>query len=275
MKRLLTLAFILAAASSEARNLYIPVAAEVPGANNTYFRTDVRLFNPSYVDDIDVSIHFLPAGMDGSNISGQLFHVPRRQMLVLNNVLRHLAGVTTPAIGALRLDSNTDKDYDLIAESRTYTDSPNPAVAGTYGQYVPALDVTSAVEKTIVTHATQNANYRTNVGIMNPQREPAIVTASLVLQNGSLISEAAQQTIPPMTMIQISVPAMFGTDRQFDDAFVVIDSTQPVFGFISIIDNRTGDPFFVPGAEDKAEVRPLTAPNEEGYEALVARGHAM
>lgn len=263
MKRLLTLAaFGLVAVSAEARNLYIPVAGEVPGANNTYFRTDVRLFNPSYVDDIDVSIHFLPAGMDGSNISGQLFHVPRRQMLVLNNVMRHLAGVTTPAIGALRLDSNTDKNYDLIAESRTYTDSPNPAVAGTYGQYIPALDLMSAVEKTIVTHATQNANFRTNVGIMNPQREAAVVTASLVLPDGSLISEAAQRTIPPMSMIQMSVPAMFGTDRQFDDAFVIIDSTQPVFGFMSIVDNRTGDPFFVPGAEDKAEVRPLFAPEK-------------
>ena len=75
----MTLAAItLAAAGADARNLYIPIAGEVPGANNTYFRTDVRIFNPSFVDDIDVSIHFLPAGQDGSNISGQVFQVPVR-----------------------------------------------------------------------------------------------------------------------------------------------------------------------------------------------------
>ena len=273
MKQLLTFAaLIVIAAGAEARNLYIPVAGEVPGANGTYFRTDVRIFNPSSVDDIDVSIHFLPTGIEGSNIPGQVFHVPKRQMLVLNNVLRQLAGVTTPAVGALRLDSDTDKSYDFIAESRTYTDSPNPAVGGTYGQYIPALDVTSAFEKTVITHASHNANYRTNVGIMNPQRVPAVITPSLVLPDGTLIAEGAQLTIPAMSMIQMSVPAMFGTDRQFDDAFVVIDSTQAVFGFMSIIDNRTGDPFFVPGAEDKAGVQPLEGTD---FEELMAKGHAM
>src|SRR5512144_157459 len=101
MKRLVLLAALLSAATAQARNLYIPVAGEVPGANNTYFRTDVRIFNPSYVDDIDVTIHFLRAGQDNANISGQLFRVPKRQMLVLNNIIRQLYGVTTPAIGAL------------------------------------------------------------------------------------------------------------------------------------------------------------------------------
>ena len=257
MKRLILVAALLLATAATAKNLYIPVAGEVPGANNTYFRTDVRIFNPSYVDDIDISIHFLPAGIDGSNIPGQLFRVPKRQMLVINNVLRQMVGVTTPAIGALRLDSDTDKSYDFIAESRTYTDSPHEAAPGTYGQFIPALDVETARQKSIVVHATQNANFRTNAGIMNPQRAPATVTPSLVFPNGSLIAEGAPITIPPMSMIQTSVAAMFGTDRTFDDAFIVFDSTQPVFTFISVIDNRSGDPFFVPGAEDKAEVRPL------------------
>ena len=120
MRTLFGLLLSLAALNASAKNLYIPVAGEVPGANGTYFRTDVRIFNPSYVHDIDVSIHFLPMGMDGSNISGQVFRVPKRQMLVLDNVLRKLYGVTAPAVGALRLDSDTDNSYDFIADSRTY-----------------------------------------------------------------------------------------------------------------------------------------------------------
>ena len=257
MKQSILVAALLLATAADAKNLYIPVAGEVPGANNTYFRTDVRIFNPSYEHDIDISIHFLPTGMDGANISGQLFRVPKRQMLVINNVLRQLAGVTTPAIGALRLDSDTDKSYDFIAESRTFTDSPKPEVPGTYGQFIPALDVNTAKAKSIVTHATQNANFRTNAGIMNPQRTAATVTPSLVFPDGTLIAEGAPITVAPMSMIQTSVAAMFGTDRQFDDAFIIFDSSAPVFTFLSVIDNRSGDPFFVPGAEDKAEVLPL------------------
>ena len=257
MKRLTILTALLIATAAEARNLYIPIAGEVPGANNTYFRTDVRIFNPSYVHDIDVTIHFLRAGQDNANISGQVFHVPHRQMLVLNNVVRQLYGVTTPALGALRLDSDTDYSYDFIAESRTYTDSPNPAVAGTYGQFIPALDVTTAKEKTIVVHAIHSNDFRTNVGIMNPQRVPATITPSLVFPDGTLIAEGAQITVPPMSVVQMSVPAMFGTDRQFDDGFVVLDASAKVFGYLSVVDNRSGDPFFVPGVEDKAEVTPI------------------
>jgi hypothetical protein len=260
LKRLVFGAGLFVATVASARNLYIPVAGVAPGLNNTRFRTDVRLFNPSHVHDIDVSVHFLPQGQDNSNMPGRTVRVPRRQMVVLNNVVENFMQFPAPIIGALRLDSDTDRDYALIADSRTYTDSPNPSAPGTYGQFIPALDVTTALKKSIVLHAANNAVFRTNAGAMNPQRVPATVTFSLVLPDGTLAIPENSITIPPMSTILVSLPAMFGPVRAFDDAFLHVDSTEPVFSFISVIDNQSGDQFFVTGAEDKSEVKPLPGP---------------
>src|SRR5437899_9553422 len=146
MRRVFIIALLsICAVTASARNVFIPIAGAVPGANNTYFRTDVRIFNPSHSQDIDVPIHFLPQGEDNTNIAGQLFHVPKRQMVVLNNVVASLYGWTPPLLGALRIDSNNAADYNVVVDSRTYTDSPNPAAPGTYGQFIPAFDVDRAM----------------------------------------------------------------------------------------------------------------------------------
>ena len=244
------------ATGAVARNLYIPVAGSTPGAGGTYFRTDVRLFNPSSTKDIVVTIHFLPQGQDNSNISGQLFEVPRRQMVVLNDVVGSLAGWTPPLVGALRIDSDTDSDYNLIVDSRTYTDSPNAAAPGTFGQFIPALDVNTAVRKSVAVHVANSDRYRANAVLMNPQRVPATVTVSVVLANGALAAPETTLTVQPMSMRLLPVSEL-ADGRPFDDGFLHFDSNEPVFSGVSVVDNQSSDQFFVPGEEDRDDVKPL------------------
>jgi hypothetical protein len=243
------------ALTASAKNSYIPVAGTVPGVNGTYFRTDLRIFNPSDTVDISVSIHFLPTGMDGSNIPGRLVTVKKREMVVLNDVVGTFLEWQTPAIGALWLDSDTDASYSYIADSRIYTNSPNPAVSGTYGQYVPAMTAAEAKEKTVVLHLKNDffGEYRTNVGVMNPGTEPATVTARLYGFDPTPLGTLGQLTIPPKSMQQVSIQDLFGF-AVFPDGFVTFESNEPVFTWGSVIDNRTGDAVFVRGIEDKAEV---------------------
>lgn len=242
---------------ASARNLYVPVAGVAPGANNTLFRTDIRLFNPHATGWISVTLHFLPQGLDGSNIPGRTVIVKPRQMVVLNNVVTDLLGWPAPAIGAVRIDSNTAVDYAVIASSRTYTDSPNPAVSGTYGQFIPALDPHDAAQRSIVLHVSHDDTFRTNAGIMNPGSTAATVTPSFVRSDGTLVAEGAPITVPAQSMVQVSVPAMFGATPPVQDGFIHFDASQPVFTFASVVDNGTGDQYFVVGAEDSAEVKPL------------------
>ena len=252
-----------AAAAAQARNLYIPVAGSTAGAGGTYFRTDVRIFNPSFTRDIDVTIHFLPQGQDNSNISGQVFQVPKRQMVVLNDIVNSLAGWTPPLVGALRIDSDTDADYNVIVDSRTYTDSPNPAAPGTFGQFIPALDVNTAARKSVAVHVANSDGYRANAVLMNPNRVPASVIVSVVLGNGALAAPETIVTLQPMSMLLMPVGALAG-GRPFDDAFLHFDSNEPIFSGVSVVDNQSSDQFFVPGEEDRDEVKPFAGAFEPG-----------
>ena len=182
----LTVAFFAFAALADAKNVYVPVAGTTEGAQNTRFRTDVRIFNPSPIETIRISVHFLPQGMDGSNISGILVPVGPGEMVVLNDIASTLFQLPPPVLGALRFDSDVAPlSYPFTVTSRIYTDSPNPAVTGTYGQFVPALDPERDAHLiSIVLHVSHSNDLsrgsRTNAGIMNPNRVPAVVIPTLV-----------------------------------------------------------------------------------------------
>jgi hypothetical protein len=260
-KVLISIALFFIASTASAKNLYIPVAGVAPGINNTLFRTDVRLFNPSFTKTIGISIHFLPQGWDGSNISGRVVELEPREMVVLNNIVENFLQWPAPAIGAIRLDSDTDKSYAFIAESRTYTDSPNPAIPGTYGQFVPALDPADGLTASVALHVTHSSDYtqgfRANAGMMNPNRVFTIVTPSLHRADGTVIAEGAPIRVEPMSMIQRSIPAMFGDGVSVDDGYIEFNSSYPVFTWVSVVDNRSSDGVFVLGEEDKATEEPL------------------
>jgi hypothetical protein len=258
---LLALVFFVSAATASAKNLYIPVAGVAPGINNTLFRTDVRLFNPSFTTGIGISIHFLPQGWDGSNIPGRVVNLQPREMVVLNNIVQDFLQWPAPAIGAIRLDSDTDKSYSFVAESRTYTNSPNAAAPGTYGQFVPALDPANGLTQSVTLHVSHSSDFsqgfRTNAGIMNPNRVFAVVTPSLYRADGTLIADGVSITVEPFSMIQRSIPAMFGDGVSVEDGYIEFSSSLPVFTWASIVDNRSSDGFVVIGAEDRATVEPI------------------
>ena len=245
------------AAPLAAKNIYIPVAGVAQGANNTWFRTDVRIFNPSATTEIGISIHFQPAGQDGSQVPGRIVKVGPRKMVVLNDIVSFLA-YPAPAIGAIRLDSDAGRSYEFVADSRTYTDSPNPLAAGTFGQFIPAMDPANALRKTVVQHLAHSPDitvgFRTNAGAMNPNLDPAHVTPRLYSADGVLIGEGPAFTVPPRSVRHMPLPAMVGRETiELTDGYLLLESDVPVFGYGSVVDNRSGDQIFIPGAEDRAD----------------------
>jgi DNA polymerase III delta prime subunit len=241
---------------ANAENKYIPAAASAPGGFGTYWKTDVRIFNPSHEHDIDVTVHFLPQGMDGTNISGRVFHVAKRATVVLDDVVALFVPPGTPSTGALRLDSDTDKSYSFVASSRTYTQSGDVTRPGTYGQFIPAYTAGTALKETVLLHVTSRLEARTNVGVMNPGSEPATVTMKLVGIDGVTYLTSDPQEIPPKSMRQWSVSDLFG-GLFVTDSTVSVSSTLPVFTYASVVDNASGDAIYVTGVEDRAIVTPL------------------
>ncbi len=256
MKRIaIAIALLFAAADAAAKNLYIPAAGSAPGANGTKFRTDVRIFNPSSTQSIGVSLHFLPQGMDGSNIPGRIVTIGPRQVAVLNDVVADFLQWPVPGVGAIRLDSDADRSYEFSADSRTYTDSPNPAAPGTFGQFIPALDPAVSATKTgVVLHVSNNASFRANAGIMNPNREAINVRATLVRADGTLVAESELFTVPAMSMTLQPLAQLFGSAAAgVDDGYLVINTSLHAFAFASVVDNQSGDAIFIPGVTDIVE----------------------
>jgi len=181
----------------------------------------------------------------------------RRVKWWCNNVVTDFLGWPAPAIGAIRIDSDTAADFPVIASSRTYTDSPNPAVSGTYGQFIPALETGRAAARSVVLHVSHGESFRTNAGIMNPGREAVTVTPTLVHADGTVVAQGADLSVPAKSMVQLSVPAMFGPTAAVEDGFIHFNASQPVLTFASVVDNGTSDQFFVVGEDETGEVKPL------------------
>jgi len=253
---ILTLLSLLLAATASAKNMYIPAAGVTAGNNGTFWRTDLRIYNPSTVDEIDVTLHYLPQGMDGRNIAGRMFHIGKRETLVLDNVVATLAPELTNTVGAIRIDSDTYSSFEFIASSRTYTGTGDATRPGTYGQFVPALGTADANRSSAVLHVANRPDVRTNLGVMNPGLEEVTVRMTLLGIDGQPFLVSNPMIVPPRSMGQWSITHLFG-GLYAENGTVIVEATTPVFSWGSIVDNYSGDAIFVRGVANEAGGTPL------------------
>jgi hypothetical protein len=160
------------------------------------------------------------------------------------DVLASLFGFT--GSGALRI---VPDEGTVLACSRTYAESPD----GTFGQSIPGVAESEALsgERALLLQVASSADptvgFRTNVGLVNLAEEPIEVT--LGVKRGSGETLAWQE---------VNVPS--GSLRQLNDLLrtlgagavdaAYIEVSVPLAGrvvaFASVVDNRTGDPTFIP-----------------------------
>ena len=237
--------FFILGTTASADTLYIPMAGKTPGANLTFFSTDLRIFNRSTTEPIQVELRFLKQGEDGRNAPGTVVTVPAREAIAINDVAGFLEPGVTAAVGAIRLSSAGS----FVASSRTWTPDPNRPFLGTYGQFVPALAPSAAAKKSVVLHVVSLPEFRTNVGAMNPGTSEAVVSARLFGFDGTALGHSAQFTLPPQSTRQSSLYDLFG-GAYLTSGYVVFESAEPVFTWASAVDNFSGDGIFIVGSRD-------------------------
>lgn len=251
MKRTILFAVLLTmqlATAAFAKNMYIPVAGVTPGSNGTFWRTDVRIFNPSSDEAIGVTLHFLPQGMDGTNIPGRVFRLAPRETLVLDNAVATLAPHFATAVGAIRIDSDDGRSFEFIASSRTYTGTGDATRPGTYGQFVPALGIADATRNATILHIAARPDVRTNLGVMNPGLEPVTVRFTLLGIDGQPFLESVPLVVQPRSMQQWAMTDAFLFGGVYaENGTVLVEATAPVFAWGSVVDNQSGDAIFVRG----------------------------
>ncbi|HKB81039.1 MAG TPA: hypothetical protein VKH35_15130 [Thermoanaerobaculia bacterium] len=216
------------------------------------FRTDMRVFNPSATKDIQIQAYYLPVGnADNTAVQPVSFTVPKRQMVSYDDVVGSL--FHSGNIGAIRLKS----DDDFVATQRifaTQVSSQSCAISGTLGQFVPGLDVSTAMKQAVLIQLKSGGNFRTNIGAVNPNPVPANVTWRLYDKSNNLVATGTPVVMPPMAVIApTNVASQFFFNpgsADLSDAWVSFVSDQPIFAYASVVDNGTTDPTFIPMAAD-------------------------
>lgn len=255
--RLVGAALLVAFATiASAKDVYLAVAGSVGN-----FRTDARIFNPSYDKDITVIARYLPSGnVDNSAIATKTITVAKRSMAVYDDVVQSLFGGGAP-LGAVRLTS----DDDFVATQRIYADE----TLGTLGQFVQGIDVTSALTKGVIVQLKQNGNrgtkgtFRTNWGAVNPN--PAVATVTFELRDSSnTVAGTNVLMIQPFGVFSpTSLAGFFGNpDRNLSNAFMSFTSDQPVLIYGSVLDNGSEDPTYIAASADSG-VAPDPEPEPE------------
>ncbi|MGK2857953.1 MAG: hypothetical protein ACSLFQ_12175 [Thermoanaerobaculia bacterium] len=252
--RKLTLVAILAlsvlAPGIEAKDVYVPIAGSVG-----VFRTDARVFNPSYTKAITVQAYLLPAGnIDNAGVTPISFDVPARQMRVYDDVVSSLFGATGTA--GLRLSSPDD----FAVTARIYAQAAN----GKLGQFEVGIASDDALTKGAMLQLKSHAENRTNVGFQNT--EAAVATVALTLYGkDNAVAKTSTLTLQPRGVVApTEVTALMGGGITADlsDCWLSFESDRALAAYGSVVDNGTIDPTFVPAVADSGVKPPSQAIKE-------------
>ena len=223
---------------------YIPASARAAGLNNTQWTTDAVIFNRSGVP-AQVYLAFLSAGR--SNLGGDptsVLSIPAGSTVELKNVVEARFGLTSAA-GGIQVASDS---ANLVITSRTFNSGGG---SGTYGQYIPGYKTTAALTSGRIGYLVQlseNDEFRTNIGFQSASGNETVVQVRLMDSNGALLSTQSV-TVPPFGYVQKS--AIFQTAGVAPQSnaraeIQIVGGTGPLFGYASIVDNRSGDPIYEP-----------------------------
>jgi subtilisin family serine protease len=219
---------------------WVPVASHSDGINNTHWRTALGVLNVGTAQANLTLAWYASSGVQ----TGTTF-VPAGSQSILDDVVAQI-GPTLTGSAALQVRS----DQPVRVTSRTYNllDAAAPCYAGkTFGQDYPAVvtgNGLSAGQKAYLGQLTENADFRTNVAVVNTSTVAAVATVELHNGSGGLLTsypvvlaagEWKQETQPFLQRAGQSAMA-----RGY--AVVTVTSGSGIFAVASVIDNATGDP---------------------------------
>ncbi len=229
------------------KQLLVPVAGSTPGANGTFFRSDITIVNLANHDET-VTLEWLPQA--GGNATTTIITIPKQSGIRSPDFVVEYLHQT--GLGAIMITGITsegvDVDAALYVSSRVW--SPQPGTSGTTSQSLPAVTMGSAFFSGVTARvfgvgSVENAaNYRVNVGIVNA--DPINTHTFDISAPSNTRPFGANHyllTLPPRSMAQVSL----GNDL-LPNAEVLIQNTTATssrstawIAYASTIDNITGD----------------------------------
>jgi hypothetical protein len=247
---------MLIALPLSAAEVFIPIAGSVG-----VFRTDARVFNPSYTDTITIEASLLPVGnIDNSGVPPIEITIAPREMKVYDDVVSSLFSAT--GLGGIRFASGSD----LGATARIFADND----PGTLGQFVVGVPAGSALTKGVLIQLKSSEAFRTNLGFMNTSSSAdANITLRLYDNSNTEVASTTQIVKPFGVFAPTNVTQLFpGVTADLSDCWVSFESDEPVIVYGSVVDNLTTDPTYVPAIPDTGVMPPQPTVKEFRVEAF-------
>ncbi len=219
----------------------ISAAAQTNGAGGSVWRTELTLFNPGS-DYVSVQFIFLPAA-GGAVQSRSTFMAPL-QTLTYNNALLDIYGISS-GTGAIAIEATSATSTPTLkVSSRTFTTGSS----GTYGQSVPSVTSDALPMQQVLTGIESDADYRTNIGLVNRSNSPVTAALSLVTADGRSLG-TIDVTVPANAFQQNGLASLWSSVNggSYSRLTLTIASSaaNALSAYASVIDNRTQDPIYI------------------------------
>jgi len=219
----------------------IPAVANNPGQNDTFWRSDVSIFNLSTTDAL-VTLYLYPelrnAGPSFEFQTAGPYVIPGNGQLTLKNVLAAEFGLRNVK-GGLQVASDGP---DVTLASRTYTYDPEGG--GSYGLNVYGHPVFS--QTAWLANVEHDGLFRTNIGVFlpfgPPEGQPLTFTVTIRSDEGTEVASGSLE-FDQAGLIQKSLD-FFGVDDTLLDGSVTIRCSEPIalwYGYATVTDNTSGD----------------------------------
>jgi|SRR5687767_2138734 len=230
-------------AAAPAASVYLPGIARVTGYGSAFFSTDLSIAN---VGDqaATVEVTFLEHDRDNNRAPSRFLTLAPRETRRISDALGALFGVSE-SYGALAVEGG---DSDRIVVTERISTQAGSGV-GTVGQQVDALSDDAFFPSGSILGLRQDAGFRSNVGLFNPEPFEASVTLTLRRSDGAVIGRTIV-SVPPLGYVQRNLAVLFPESPMPEGEVLTLSIDSPrldVFAFAAVIDNVSQDPTFSPG----------------------------
>jgi hypothetical protein len=224
---------------------WVPAAAHVGGVAGTDWRTDLEVHNAG-AQTLSLSMTALKRDQANPSPSPHGFQLAGGRSQRFEDVLAGVFGMDGAA--ALRLVPTSGA---VMVTSRTYNNQPG----GTYGQFIAGVVDDDAVpygRSARLVQLSQSASsatgYRTNLGVVNATASSLAVEVVLYRGDGTKLGSTVV-TLAGYEYRQVDRIFTTVTSGEVSDGYAVLRTPTPggrFFAYASVVDNRSGDPIYVP-----------------------------
>jgi hypothetical protein len=230
---------------SAAPFVILPVAGNTPGANGTFFRSDINIINLRNAAQ-RVALYWLPQGQGGSSLPARIIDLNPLSGFSSENFVNDVLnreGIGGIEFVALTPQGAFDPNGLLHVTSRIWTPRPDGG-AGTMSQTLPTVvggDTTFSGLKAIF-GLRRSTQYRLNVGVMNPAGtvQRFRITAHISSAGGT-DTQVVEVDVSQRSIQQVTMPGTSSGTVQVLIENITGGAGGDWHGWASSVDNASGD----------------------------------